>query len=147
MRISNLTTLLRARPGHLPVFLRDKPVTGVETVAGRIRRSVMGSSFLVLPDKPRDEVITPATTCSDEQGRLPILRTRDLIGMLAAHDQDREMFIDEEPVDGFEEQRGRITTSGQEKRFAPDAVGGRQVTLAFTRWMELSDGTRHLIAF
>jgi hypothetical protein len=147
MRVADLAVLVGDHPGHLPVFLGSIAVTGLETMGGRIRRDVMGSSFLHLPDRPRDEIVTPSTTTADDAGRLPMMKARDLGRALAALDPDTEMFIDGEAVDGIIARRGRVSGGNREHRFSPDGVGGRDLVLAFTRWTELSDGTRHLVPF
>ena len=147
MRIGDLITLLEARPGHLPVFLGGDPVTGLVAIGGRIRRDVMGSTFTALPERPRDEVVSPSVAVADDTGALPVLKARDLLRLLAALEPDVEMFVKEEPVEGIDDRRGRIRSDGGRRRFTSDPVGGRDVVLAFTRWTELSDGTRHLVAF
>lgn len=147
MRTGDLIVLLAARPGHLPVFLKGEPVTGIDAIGGRIRRHVMGDTFLPLPERPRDEVLVPSTATADAEGPLPGLKVRDLHRLLASRDPATEMFIDGEPVDGLHDRRGRMAESGGRRRFTPDPIGGRDVVLTFTRWTELSDGTRHLVAF
>jgi hypothetical protein len=147
MRIGDLAVLLDARPAHLAVFLRDTPVTGLTGLSGRIRRDVMGSTFSEMPDKPRDEVLTPDVAVNDETGRLPVLKARELRRLLDLHDPETELFIDGDPVDGLDERRGRISMRNGRPSFRSDPVGGRDVVLTFTRWTELSDGTRHLVAF
>lgn len=147
MRVADLAVLVGNHPGHLPVFLGNMAVTGLERLGGRIRRDMMGASFLHLPDRPRDEIVTPSTTTADDAGRLPVLKARDLGRALAALEPDTEMFIDGQAVDGVVARRGRIAGANREHRFSPDGIGGRDLVLAFTHWTELSDGTRHLVSF
>lgn len=146
MRVADLAVLVGSQPAHVLVFLGNIPVTGLETLGGRIRRDVMGSSFLHLPERPRDEVVTPSTA-TDDAGQLPVMKARDLGRALAALDPDTEMYIAGEAVDGVVARHGRIIGGGRGTRFAPDGVGGRDMVLCFTHWTELSDGTRHLVPF
>ena len=57
MKKNDLIAALKALPGNPEVFIDGIAVDGVEIAHGRIKRSMFGDTFRVMPDKPRDEAV------------------------------------------------------------------------------------------
>jgi len=139
----DVLTLLARCPGHLEVFLGGMPVTGVE-VAVDIASDEEGdaSQGAVRAD---DVVAMPSILRRGPTGRLRCLKVRNLIMLLSCWTEATGFIIGGRGIDGVRIRAGRVVNDGNRRRFEPDAVGGRDVVLTFTRLMDFSDGSRHLV--
>ena len=128
MRRKDVLTLLAGCPGHLEVFLKGMPVTGVDIAED-------------------DEVVAmPSVVRRGPTGRLRCLKVRDLLMLLSCRPEATDFLVGGSGMDGVRIRSGRISNDGNRRRFVPDAAEGRDVILTFTRLMDFSDGTRHLVA-
>ena len=138
MQASDLANLLTGFAGDLRLVINDLAVTSIETATGRIRRDIMTTSFLEMPDKPRDTVLVPCSSIG------PAMTVREAVALLSLPGHaDLPIFIHGEAVHGVEMVQRRL--DAQTGRY-PHARRSRKTDdmVTFVHWTELSDGHQAL---